>query len=206
MFPGLAAIDRMEELAGMGRMDELAKEVRSLAWLQGRYGDAAALADPDLGARTDPARPDRHYFTVLFVSDVDASIWDRAVDEMHTFRRPDDTLVYEAVLVRSFDAALACVLLNNDVQAVVMRPDVPLRSEAAFGLFDGMMDEFDAEYGLTGATEYHRARVLATVIRRVRPHLDLYLTTDEALPDSRTRPSWPSTEPSTATSRAASCT
>ena len=88
VFPGLAAIDRMEELAGMGRMDELAKEVRSLAWLQGRYGDAAALADPDLGARTDPARPDRHYFTVLFVSDVDASVWDRAVDEMHTFRRP----------------------------------------------------------------------------------------------------------------------
>ena len=185
IFPGLPAIDRMEELAGMGRMEELAKEVRSLAWLQGRNGDSAALADPDLDARTDPASPDRHYFTVLFVSDIDASVWARAVDEMHSFRRPDDTLVYEAVLVRSFDAALACVLLNNDVQAVVMRPDVPLRSEAAFGLFDGLIDEFDAEYGLTGATEDRRARVLATAIRRVRPHLDLYLTTDEALPDSQ---------------------
>ncbi len=65
-----------------------------------------------------------------------------------------------------------------------MRPDVPLRSGAAFGLFDGLLDEYDAEFGLTTSVEHRRARALATVLRRVRPHLDLYLLTDEAVPDA----------------------
>ena len=186
VFPGMVGVDRMEALAGLGHMEELSDQVHALAWRLGRFGDAGALiSDADLAAVSDSAHPERHYFTAVMVSDVDASVWQSALAELHAFRRPDDALVYELLLVRSFDAALACVLLNHEVQAVIMRPDVPIRSHTALGLFDGLIDEYDAQFGLTGAEEHHRARVLATLIRRVRPHLDLYLLTDEALPDPR---------------------
>ena len=202
VFPGMVAVDRMEELAGLGHMEELSDQVHALAWRLGRFGDAAALiSDADLAAASEQAHPERHYFTAVMVSDVDSSVWQSALAELHAFRRPDDPLVYELLLVRSFDAALACVLLNHEVQAVIMRPDVPIRSHTALGLFDGLIDEYDAQFGLTGTEEHHRARVLATVIRRVRPHLDLYLLTDEAVPEPRTRRCWPSTARSTGTSR-----
>ena len=64
-----------------------------------------------------------------------------------------------------------------------MRPDIPVRSGTAFGLFDELLDEYDQEFGLTAAPVRVRARALAAAIRRVRPELDLYLLTDEALPD-----------------------
>ena len=184
VYPGLAAVDQVEDMAVLGHMADLSELVHDAVWRLGRHGDEGALllAESESGdQRMYPA--DRHYFTVLMVSDVDPEVLAEAVHEINAFRRPYDPLVYEMVGVRSFDAALAAVLLNHEIQAVVMRPDVPLRSGAAFGQFDRLLDEYDEEFGLTTSAELRRARALATVLRRVRPHLDLYLIADEAVPD-----------------------
>ena len=184
VYPGLSALDRMEGLARVGHMEELSDQVHALAWQLGRHGDAGSVLPgsvPEAVAEDAPAH--RHYFTVLVVSDVDATVWQSTVSELHSFRRADDPLVYELTTVRAFDAALVSVLLNHEIQAVVMRPDIPVRSGAAFGLFDELLDEYDEEFGLTAAPIRVRARALAAAIRRVRPELDLYLLTDEALPD-----------------------
>ena len=184
VYPGINAVNRVESLAEIGHMEELAELVHDMIWRLGRHGDEGGLllAEEESGDRhMMPA--DRHYFTALMVSDVDPSVLAEAEREIHAYRRPYDTLVYDFVGVRSFDATLAAVLLNNEIQAVVMRPDVPLRSGAAFGVFDRLLDEYDEEFGLSTSAEHRRARALATVLRRVRPHLDLYLLTDEAVPD-----------------------
>lgn len=184
VFPGIAAVDRLEGLAGLGHWAELSELVHGMVWRLGKSGDEGGLIWAAQEAGEHVSLPtDRHYFTALIVSDVEPAVLAESVDEMYAFRRSDDTLVYEVLGVRSFDAALACVLLNHEIQAVIMRPDVPLRSGAAFGEFDGLLDSYDAEFGLTATGEHHRARVLATVLRRARPHLDLYLLTDEALPE-----------------------
>ena len=184
VFPGIAAVDRLEALAGLGHWEELSELVHGMVWRLGKSGDEGGLIWAAQEAGEHVALPtDRHYFSALIVSDVEPAVLAESVAEMYAFRRPDDNLVYEILGARSFDAALACVLLNHEIQAVIMRPDVPLRSGAAFGTFDRLLDEYDAEFGLTAAGEHHRARALATVLRRVRPRLDLYLLTDEALPE-----------------------
>jgi arginine decarboxylase len=186
VFPGLAALIRLEGLASLGHLEELSEAVHAQAWRLGKSGDEGRLltaAGP--GGEQAAAAADRHYFTALIVSDVDPGVLQESLAEMYAFRRPDDMLVYEVIGVRSFDAALACVLLNHEIQAVIMRPDVPLHSGAAFGLFDQLIAEYDDEFGLSRSGENHRARALATVLRRVRPHLDLYLLTDEAVPDAQ---------------------
>ncbi|MGB8021588.1 MAG: aminotransferase class I/II-fold pyridoxal phosphate-dependent enzyme [Candidatus Nanopelagicales bacterium] len=186
VFPGTSALDRLEELAGLGHRDELSQLVHAMVWRLGKSGDEGGLiwAATEVGEQPDTPT-DRHYFTALIVSDVDPSVLAESVREMYSYRRHDDELIYSVVGVRSFDAALACVLLNHEIQAVIMRPDVPLRSGTAFGTFDTLLDEYDAEFKLSAAGEQRRARALATVLRRVRPHLDLYLLTDEALPDGQ---------------------
>lgn len=184
VFPGLAALQRLEQTAVNGHLEELSEQAHALAWYMGWTGDEGGLLfAAGAGGEHHTTPHDRHYFTVVMVSDVEPRVLQESVDEMHAFRRPYDNLVYEVIGVRSFDAALACVLLNHEVQAVIMRPDVPLRTGAAFGVFDGLLDEYDREFGLSTATEKRRARVLATVLRRVRPHIDLYLLTDEAVPE-----------------------
>jgi arginine decarboxylase len=186
VFPGMAALDRLEALAGLGHLEELSELVHAWVWRLGKSGDEGRLlAEAGPGGEQAAVAADRHYFTALIVSDVDPAVLDQSAQEMYAFRRPDDTLVYEVIGVRSFDAALAAVLLNHEIQAVIMRPDVPLHSGAAFGLFDRLLDEYDEEFGLSRAGEHRRARALATVLRRVRPHLDLYLLTDEAVPDAQ---------------------
>ncbi len=186
VFPGMERLEQMEDLARIGHMEELSNQVHSLVWRLGRLGDAGSvLPDTAAGANPEAKTPGSNYFTVLIVSDVDTTVWQSAVDELHSFRRRDDPVVYEVAMVRAFDAALASVMLNREVQAVIMRPDIPVRSGAAFGLFSSIIDEVDEEFGLTAAPERTRARALATVMRRVRPTLDLYLLTDEALPDSQ---------------------
>ena len=179
VFPGAERLEQLEVLAGLGHWGELAQNAKSMVWHLGLFGDSAGMLWP--GERTLP--PGTQHFTVVLASDVDQSLMDRAISEMHAFRRPYDQLVYEVIGVRSFDAALACVLLNHEVQAVIMRPDVPLRSGAAFGLLDRLLDEYDEEFGLSRATEKRRARALATILRRARPRIDLYLLTDEAVPE-----------------------
>ncbi len=186
VFPGMAALDRLEGLAGLGHLEELSELVHALVWRLGKSGDEGGLLSAvGPGGELAAVSADRHYFTALMVSDVDPAVLGQSVQEMYAFRRPDDSLVYEVLGVRSFDAALACVLLNHEIQAVIMRPDVPLRSGAAFGLFDRLLSEYDVEFGLARPGEHRRARALATVLRRVRPHLDLYLLTDEAVPDAQ---------------------
>ncbi len=180
VFPGAPALDRLEDLAVMGHWDELSQTVRALVWHLGIYGDSAGLIWPGVETATSA---ERQHFTALIVSDADTAILARAIEELDSYRRPQDPLVYQSIAVRSFDAALACVLLNAEVQAVVMRPDIPLRSGAAFGMFDRLLAEYDQEFGISSAGHHARARALAEVLRHVRPDLDLYLLTDEALPD-----------------------
>jgi arginine decarboxylase len=184
VFPGLAALEHLEQTAMAGHLKELAEGVHVRAWYLGWAGDEGGLLyEAGAGGEHHTSPPERHYFSVVMVSDVEPRVLQESITEMHTFRRPYDQFTYEVIGVRSFDTALACVLANSEVQAVIMRPDVPLRTGAAFGLTDGLLDEYDQEFGLSTVSERRRARALATILRRARPTIDLYLLTDEAVPD-----------------------
>ena len=186
VYPGGGGLETLETWAGRGDYDVLAEQARVAAWQLGRWSDKASIFG-GIGESVRQPGPDEKlpgYFTLLVVSDTDPAVLESGLAELRSYSRPNDDLVFDIVSVDSFEAALAAVLVNHDIQAVLLRYDFPFRSPAAFGFYGPQLDELDAEYGLGGADSPPRSLALAHVIRRIRPHLNLYLLTDESMPES----------------------
>ncbi len=185
VYPGAQGLARLEEWATREDYDVLAEQARIAAWQLGRWSDKASM----FGAVGEPVRqPDPGeklpgYFTLLVVSDTDPSVLKSGLDEIRSYTRPGEDLVFEIVAVESFEAALAAVLVNHDVQAVLLRYDFPFRSDVAFGFYGSRMEDLDAEFTLSAADAGPRSFPLAQAIRQLRPHLNLYLLTDESMPE-----------------------
>jgi arginine decarboxylase len=185
VYPGLAGLQTLEAWAARGEYDVLSDQARVAAWQLGRWSDKASMfggiGEPVRQPAADEQLPG--YFSLLVVSDTDPSVLDAGLSELRSYSRPHDDLVFDIVAVDSFEAALAAVLVNHDIQAVLLRYDFPFRSPAAFGFYASQLDELDSEYDLSGTAAPPRSFALAQVIRRIRPHLNLYLLTDESMPE-----------------------
>ncbi len=124
----------------------------------------------------------RPYFEVLIVDDISSSMQSHQRTELVGMRRDEDKFTYQPVFVPSFDDALIAVLFNVNIQAVVIRFDFRLRSKHQLPVLNrylnqaGCTDLDDIPYEDYGA-------VLADVISRVRPELDLYLITNRSVED-----------------------
>ena len=189
VYPGLAGLETLETWATRGDYDVLAEQARVAAWQLGRWSDKASMFGP-IGETVRQPRPEERlpgYFTLLVVSDTDPTVLESGLGELRSYAGTHDDLVFDIVAVDSFEAALAAVLVNHDIQAVLLRYDFPFRSPAVFDFYGPQLDELDAEYGLSGTGSPPRSFALAQVIRRIRPHLNLYLLTDESMPESRDR-------------------
>ena len=184
VYPGADGLALLELHAQHEDYEALADQSRLAAWQLGRWGDKASLFGR-LGEPTrqpDPGEQLPGYFTVLAVSDTDPEVLRSGLAEMLSYRNPGDDLRYEIVAVESFEAAYAAALVNHDVQAVLTRYDIPFRSDAAFGFYSDRMDELDAQLGLSAVDAPPRSFALARVLRWLRPHLNLYMLTDESMP------------------------
>ncbi len=125
----------------------------------------------------------RPYFEVLVVDDITLDQATELKQGLRAFRSPDDDFIYELVVARSFEDAMAAVLLNGDIQAAVVRYIFPFRSSTgglalapeAAGLLDDRMESLASLLGST------RSRHLGKVLAELRPELDLFLVTDTPL-------------------------
>jgi arginine decarboxylase len=118
------------------------------------------------------------YFEVLFVTPTPPSRWPAHVQQIRKLRRPQDEFVYEPVMVGSFEDAVLGVILNVNLESVVIYDgfpypsghDVPLlRSVLASRLSIDPKDRAPEDYGL----------LLAKVVKRIRPELDVFLLADK---------------------------
>jgi arginine decarboxylase len=183
VYPGTEGLQFLESWALRGDYAALAEHTRVAAWQLGRLGDAAAV----YGALGEQVRQpdwdrDPSYFTVLVVTDTDPGVLSQGLEDLGVLQRPTDDLVYRVVVVESLEAALAATLMNHDIQAVITRYDFPLRAHGSLGYYADRIDELAAEHGIDGPDAPPRSFSLAEVLRRVRPHLNIYLLTDESLP------------------------
>jgi len=186
VYPGAQGLALIESYAAHGDYDALAEQARLAAWQLGRWSDKASLFGW-LGQpvrQPEPTEKLPGYFTLLVVSDTDPEVLRAGLGEMLSYRRPGDDLRYEIVAVESFEAAYAAAMVNHDVQAVLTRYDIPFRSDAAFGFYADRMDQLDGEFGLSAVDAAPRSFALAQVLRRLRPHLNLYMLTDESMPQA----------------------
>ncbi|MGR3629480.1 MAG: aminotransferase class I/II-fold pyridoxal phosphate-dependent enzyme, partial [Sulfitobacter sp.] len=98
-------------------------------------------------------------------------------------RRSEDPFIYEAVVVPSLEDALIAVMFNHNIQAIVVRPGLTLKSKVDQQILTrylaraGGRDEIDALEPESYGPE------LCRMIAKVRPELDAYLVTERSVED-----------------------
>ncbi len=122
----------------------------------------------------------RPYFEVMFVDDLGPQQQRHQRDGLVGMRRDEDPFTYEPVFVPSFEDALIATLFNHNIQAAVIRFGFGLKSKHDLPVlkrylkqahFENLEDLDPQDYGV----------VLAELIHDVRPELDLFLVTDQAV-------------------------
>ena len=191
-FPGPQAFAQLRRLLDAGNLDALAVGVRRVtrALATGAYRrrtipldrddteevehEDEALLSPEARALSKP------YFEVLIVDRVNEQQerWLKA--SMHAMRRPEDPFHYEAVVVPSLEDALIGCLFNHNIQAVVVRPGLALKSANELQILTRFLTRVGDE-DLDGLNPEDYGPELCRLIAKIRPELDAYLITDRSV-------------------------
>lgn len=178
LYPGAENLAAFREYLDNMATVRLAEEVSLAVRLLSEYGDRAALfdtsgslADQELVARAK----EQQFYTVLLADDSPATAPESLVECLRALRDPADDVQIELLVVPSVEDAITAVALNGEIQAAIIRHDIPLRSRDRVPLMTtllGASDQVVASYDWVECGEW---------IRELRPHIDLYLLTDESI-------------------------
>lgn len=194
-FPGMAAFDHMRRQFEHRNFSDLSFSVHraTRALTTGAYRrrhvpldrDSADNDDHDDEANLSPearalAKP---YFEVLIVDQVNdhQERWLKA--NMNRMRRPEDPFQYEAVVVPSLEDALIAVLFNHNIQAIVVRPGLVLKSRTELPILKQYLNRAGGEEGIEALDPENYGPELCRLVARVRPELDAYLVTERSVED-----------------------
>lgn len=183
-YPGVRLMARLRERLASGEADAVASMVRRIAdailtsaYAQQTDGDGAADGDdglPDvLPSAVSGREHHRPYFEVLLVTPQPQSRWGAMAAEFRRLRRPEDQFVYEPVIVGSFEDAMCAILVNPSIQAVIVAEGFAFRSAHDAPVLRTILDS-----ALGKLEPSSSALTLAGMIKKVRPELDLYVTSD----------------------------
>ncbi|OBK91343.1 aminotransferase class I/II-fold pyridoxal phosphate-dependent enzyme [Mycolicibacter sinensis] len=181
LFPGAATLavlrGYLESMATVSLSEQVSLVVRLLS----DYGDRAALfdlgaplADQELVAQ---ARQ-QQFYTVLLADDSPSGAPESLAENLRALRRPDDEVQIELLVVSSVEDAVTAVALNGEIQAAIVRHDLPLRSRDRVPLMNTLLGANDD----AGTIDCGRDAIeCGEWMRLLRPHIDLYLLTDESI-------------------------
>ncbi|MDD4867972.1 MAG: amino acid decarboxylase [Mycobacterium sp.] len=159
----------------------LAEEVSLAVRLLSEYGDRAGLFDTSSSlAEQELVAQAKHqqFYTVLLADDAPVTAPDNLAECLRALRGPADDVQFELLVVGSIEDAITAVALNGEIQAAIIRDDVPLRSRDRVPLMRTLLGTDGDE---TPAGETHDWVECAESIRELRPTIDLYLLTDESI-------------------------
>jgi len=197
-FPGREGFSLIERLFGREDYRALAQTIRRIvrALISQSYrrrniplqdsadweedAEERAALDSNVSAQTAHERP---YFEVLVVDETSEQGEDAIRRGLHGARRREDPFIYDVVVVPSFEDALIAVLLNFNIQSVVIRYGIPLRSRHQLEVLQYCLHGLD-EAALEGMTPAERSTRLGRLIHEQRPELDQYLVTNESVEDA----------------------
>jgi arginine decarboxylase len=144
------------------------------AWKADEEGEIHApdILPPSIG-RGQARRP---YFEILLVSPAERALWPEIRETFRRLRRTEDEFVYEPVVVGSFEDAVLAVVFNPNIQAVVISDGFGYPSQYTVPILrDILVRQVQVA---ASARSGDLGVLLAQMIRRWRPELDVYLTTD----------------------------
>jgi arginine decarboxylase len=168
---------RLDKLLPLRLAEEVSQAVRLLS----EYGDrtalfdtSAPLAEQELVARAKQ----QQFYTVLLADDAPEDAPDSLAECLRALRNPSDDVQYELLVVPSIEDAITAVALNGEIQAAIIRHDVPLRSRDRVPLMNTLLGAAGDD---AAATDTHDWVECGEWIRELRPHIDRYLLTDESI-------------------------
>jgi len=116
---------------------------------------------------------------VLLADHTEATAREPLSRTLRSLRRPSDDTIYEVLTVDSIEEAITAVALNGDIQAAVVRHDLPLRSRRRSPLTSALLDVQDA--GTDDTVRYYDWEEAGEALREMRPHIDLYSLHGESI-------------------------
>lgn len=159
----------------------LAEEVSLAVRLLSEDGDrtalfdtSAPLADQELVAQAKQ----QQFYTVLLADDSPNTGPDCLAEALRALRCPSDDVQFELLVVPSAEDAITAVALNGEIQAAIIRHDVALRSRDRVPLMNTLLGASDDPVSRDCGTDCIEC---GEWIRELRPHIDLYLLTDESI-------------------------
>ncbi|WP_299844424.1 aminotransferase class I/II-fold pyridoxal phosphate-dependent enzyme [uncultured Roseovarius sp.] len=192
-FPGISAFDHLRRNFEHRNYEDLAYNVRRItrALISGAYRrrsiplgrdeadteelEDEALLSPEARAMTKP------YFEVLVVDDLSEHQERWLRNSLQSMHRTEDQFHYEPVIVSSFEDALIGILFNHNIQAVVIRPGLTLRSRNEISVLQRYLTLMDIEEDIDEMRPEDYGPKLTRLIAKVRPELDSYLITDRSV-------------------------
>ncbi|WP_323765340.1 beta-eliminating lyase-related protein [Marinovum sp.] len=191
-FPGHANFEHLRRLLEMRNIDDLSISVRRVAraLTSGAYrrrhiplgaDDFDSEDYEDESAISPEARAlGRPYFEVMIVDSVNEQQERFLRNALHRARRPEDPFHYEPVVVPSVEDALIGILFNHNVQAVVVRPGLVLKSPNELPLLKKYLDTLGTEGEVEHLSPSEYGPEACRLIAKLRPELDAYLVTDRS--------------------------
>ncbi|PKQ14125.1 MAG: ornithine decarboxylase [Alphaproteobacteria bacterium HGW-Alphaproteobacteria-1] len=194
-FPGMSAFDHLRRHFDHGNFEDLAFGVQRVtrALTTGAYRrrtiplerdslddeehNDEAMLSPEARAM---ARP---YFEVLIVDNVNEQQERWLRSNVTRMRRAEDPFHYEAVVVPSLEDALIAVLFNHNIQAIVVRPGLVLKSKNENEILAKYLSNASGSDNIDEMLPENYGPELCRLIDRVRPELDAYLVTERSVED-----------------------
>ncbi len=192
-FPGVQGFDHMRRQFEHGNFDDAAFSVERVtrALTTGAYRrrhiplerensdsedyEDEAMQSVEARALTKP------YFEVMIVDDLNEHQERWLKSNFQRLQRPEDPFHYQLVVVPSLEDALIGVLFNYNIQAIVVRPGLRLRSMNESPVLSRYLKlAGGAEYIESLETDSYGPE-LCRMIADVRPELDAYLVTDRSV-------------------------
>ncbi|MBR9863077.1 MAG: aminotransferase class I/II-fold pyridoxal phosphate-dependent enzyme [Rhodobacteraceae bacterium] len=192
-FPGMPAFVHMRRQFENGNYEDVAFSVTRVtrALTTGSYrrrsiplerdsmdeeeNNDEALLSPEARAMTRP------YFEVLIVDNVNDQQERWIKNNMERMRRVEDPFHYEAVVVPSLEDALIAVLFNHNIQAIVARPGLTLKSRNENEILKKYLSHLGSGEDLDNLLPENYGAELCRLIQQVRPELDAYLVTERSV-------------------------
>lgn len=184
LYPGAANLAsfraHLESLSTVRLTEEVSMAVRLLS----EYGDRAGLFDTSapLGDQELVAQAkQQQFYTVLLADDAPATAPDCLAECLRALRNASDDVQFEILVVPSVEDAITAVALNGEIQAAIIRDDLPLRSRDRLPLMNTLLGPNEAAEGAAIPDRANDWVECGEWIRELRPHIDLYLLTDESI-------------------------
>ena len=194
-FPGSAAFDHLLRMLHHLNTEDFSHAVRRVAraLTTGAYRRRSIplIADEsdtddfedEISLSPEARALGRPYFEILIVDDLNDQQQKWLRNSLLRARRAEDPFVYEPVVVSSLEDALIGILFNHNVQAVVVRPSLRLKSRNAVSILTKYLERARNAEDLDGLRPDEYGPETCRLIAKLRPELDTYLVTDRSAED-----------------------